>query len=753
MEFDSNNPNQHNPNQREAKPKRRKWSRPREGLGVSRIQHQFADPLKADGGNPSYVEWLKRQSMLGDASVIGRGLSGRSSMWRNTYAMPDPRRALAAASVWFTTYPAALITREEESFIATISHEDLWQAFDTIGIGAIHTGPTKKAGGLIGWQSTPSVDGQFDRISTRIAAEFGNEAEFQHLADIADRFGGIIIDDIVPGHTGKGADFRLAEMAYKDYPGIYHMIEIPEEDWDILPEVPEGGDSVNLSPAAEAQLTQKGHIIGSLQRVIFYEPGVKETNWSATREVLGVEGKVRRWVYLHYFKEGQPTLNWLDPTFSAMRLVTGDALHSLGDLGASALRLDANGFLAAERGNDGQPAWSEGHPLSHAANQFIASMIRKVGGFSFQELNLTIEDIRDAGLAGADLSYDFITRPGYQHALLTGDTEFLRLALRTSLEAGIQPVSLIHGMQNHDELTYELVHWESRHMDDEYEFRDEVVTGAELARTIRSELGQALTGHGIDYNLVFTTNGIACTMSTVAAASLGVTALDQVQGEAAEAVKRAHLLLAAYNAWQPGAFALSAWDMLGALTVPKESVAHLIEGGDTRWIERGAIDLLGVNPDASESRAGLPRAKTLYAPLPEQLEDEESFARQLSELITLRERYRLPFATQVDVPDVSDPGLLVLVHRLDDGDPSAVEAPLQITVLNFANRPIVGTIRSEELPPRRLVSSAIDKETIGRVDDLHSFPVSLAPHEFQFFIIGNEDVPTSAIPIIELNAM
>ena len=51
---------------------------------------------------------------------------------------------------------------------------------------------------------------------------------------------GIIIDDIVPGHTGKGADFRLAEMKVGDYPGIYQMVEIPPEDWALLPPVPPG---------------------------------------------------------------------------------------------------------------------------------------------------------------------------------------------------------------------------------------------------------------------------------------------------------------------------------------------------------------------------------------------------------------------------------------------------------------------------------------------------------------------------------
>ncbi|PRC53675.1 maltose alpha-D-glucosyltransferase, partial [Mycobacterium sp. ITM-2017-0098] len=74
-------------------------------------------------------------------------------------------------------------------------------------------------------------------------------------------------------------------------------------------------------------------------------------------------------------------------------------------------------------------AWSEGHPLSEAANHLISSMVRKVGGFTFQELTLTIDDIRAIGESGADLSYDFINRPAYHHALATADTEFLRLTL------------------------------------------------------------------------------------------------------------------------------------------------------------------------------------------------------------------------------------------------------------------------------------------------------------------------------------
>ena len=146
-----------------------------------------------------------------------------------------------------------------------------------------------------------------------------------------------------------------------------------------------------------------------------------------------------------------------------MRLVIGDALHALADLGAGGLRLDANGFLGVEKTAEDEPAWSEGHPLSEAANHLIASMIRKMGGFSFQELNLAMDDIKSMGASGADLSYDFVNRPAYHHALVTGDTEFLRLTLNLARELGIDPASLVHALQNHDELTHELVHFSTRH--------------------------------------------------------------------------------------------------------------------------------------------------------------------------------------------------------------------------------------------------------------------------------------------------
>jgi trehalose synthase len=676
----------------------------------------------ATGDNSAYVSWLLSQSMLADANEISQQFSGQGSMWQNPYATPSPRGAVETASVWFTAYPLSLITRPDESFLKAMADEKMWEAFARIGIEAVHTGPVKRAGGISGWTLTPSVDGHFDRISTEIDPAFGTEEEFRAMCGTANWYGGTIIDDIVPGHTGKGADFRLAEMKYADYPGIYHMVEIDPRDWDHLPDVPQHADSVNIDQDTEEWLDKAGYIIGRLQRVIFYAEGIKETNWSVTRPVVGTDGEARRWVYLHYFKDGQPSINWLDPSFAGMRLVIGDALHSLADLGTGGLRLDANGFLGAEKtAAEDSTAWSEGHPLSEAANHLIAGMVRKVGGFTFQELNLTIDDIREIGDVGADLSYDFINRPAYHHALATADTEFLRLTLRTTLELGVDPASLVHALQNHDELTYELVHWSTGHRDDVYTYKGEEMTGDELGASVRADLTEKLTGSNAPYNLVFTTNGIACTTATVIAATLGITDLDAV-GDI-DRIRRAHLLLAMFNALQPGVFALSGWDLCGMLTLPAADVEGLLHGGDTRWIHRAAHDLMGVNPEATKSMAGMPRGRSLYGSIPNQLADDTSFARQLQAILRVRSHYGIATSQQVDIPDVSHRGMLVMVHQLDDPN------HFQLTVLNFANEHISGTVRSMKLPSGARVSDMFTGEEVGVVDDLNSFTMELLAHQ------------------------
>ena len=231
-------------------PARPRWLRPSARRIPRRRVEADGDPTAS---NRRYVDWLVGQSMLNDANALAQQLSGSGNMLQNPFAHPDARAALRRAAVWFTAYPLSFVTRQDQSFLSGLAEHSLWESFARIGIEAIHTGPVKRAGGIAGWRQTPSVDGHFDRISMEVDPEFGTEDEFRLLCATAEHHNAVIIDDIVPGHTGKGADFRLAEMGYADYPGIYHMVSIPPEDWHLLPDVPPGKDSVNLNAEARGR--------------------------------------------------------------------------------------------------------------------------------------------------------------------------------------------------------------------------------------------------------------------------------------------------------------------------------------------------------------------------------------------------------------------------------------------------------------------------------------------------------------------
>ena len=194
-----------------------------------------------------HVNWLVQHSMLNAAKQRAKLYSGQGRLWQQPYAHTRPRDASALASVWFTAYPASIITSENGTVLEALGNETLWNALSNIGIQGIHNGPLKKSGGLKGTEHTLTIDGNFDRISFDIDPLLGTEAQLQALSRIAAAHNAVVIDDVVPSHTGKGADFRLAEMAYEDYPGLYHMVEIREEDWPLLPDVAEGRDAQNLT--------------------------------------------------------------------------------------------------------------------------------------------------------------------------------------------------------------------------------------------------------------------------------------------------------------------------------------------------------------------------------------------------------------------------------------------------------------------------------------------------------------------------
>lgn len=690
---------------------------------ISRAADSAAtQPQPADS---HYIQWLEARSMLHHAQVVSRSYSGNSRQWHRSYGVPEPHAAVSRASVWFTAYPAATIADAAgASVLTTLADERLWRAFEAIGIQGIHTGPTKLSGGIEGHSYTPSVDGNFDRISSEIDPAFGTRAQYDALVAAAHRHGAIVIGDIVPGHTGKGADWLLAERAYRDYPGLYDMVSIPPSDWGLLPPVPAARDAVNLSPATVDALAAKGYIVGQLHSNIFYAPGVKVTDWSATGVVRGVDGVRRRWVYLHIFKQGQPTLDWLDPSFAAERLVIGDEVDEIGVLGDDMVRLDANSLLGIERAPNGQ-VWFADHPLSVTVNQLLADTARKLGGYTFEELAAPLDVMHRMLSGGPDLSYDFVTRPEYDDALLTGDAGVLRLVYQLMQQYHVDSGRLIHALQNHDELYMGFAPFGGSQANQVFAVSGRRVTGQTLVDLARQDMYTGLMGASAPYNLKFG-EGIACTTATLIAAKLGIRDLARITPSDVKRIEHLHLLLAFFNAMQPGVFALSGWDLVGDLTLPPAAVRDRLADGDTRWINRGAYDLVGSNPTATRSAAGLPRATALYGPLPRQLEHPVSFASQLARMLQVRAQLRLYAGEVVDAPVVRAKGLFVLVSSLPDSH------DLEVTAINFGRSPVDESVAIKGAAPAMRVSNLFDPAAPGlTVDAAGRLRLSLKGYAWQ----------------------
>jgi trehalose synthase len=176
-----------------------------------------------------------------------------------------------------------------------------------------------------------------------------------------------------------------------------------------------------------------------------------------------------------------------------------------------------------------------------------------------------------------------------------------------------------------------------------------------------------------------------------------------------------------FNAFQPGVFALSGWDLCGMLTLERSRVSRLLVSGDTRWIHRAAYDLMGYRPEATESPSKMPRGTSLYGSLPDQLKDPNSFASRLRDMLAVRTRYGVATSVQVEVPEVSNQAMLAMVHLL-------ASRQIQVTVLNFAGQAIVGRVKSQHLAPGAAMIDMFTEQSITEVDPEQTFTVSLEPH-------------------------
>jgi maltose alpha-D-glucosyltransferase/alpha-amylase len=219
-----------------------------------------------------------------------------------------------------------------------------------------------------------------------------------------------------------------------------------------------------------------------------------------------------------------------------------------------------------------------------------------------------------------------------------------------------------------------------------------------------------VAGNAAPYNHLYRPekDGVATTFAGYIAPALGIKDPYNASQEEVERIAQGHLLLAAANALQPGVFSLSSWDLVGALPVPAEGVKQWSAGGDWRWVNRGGVDPLGASPRATQSAFGIPRAKALYGPLPEQLRDPRSFASRLKEMLAARKQAHLPEAELRQVPEPAAPGTCLLVFGLPDGKQA-------VTALNFARREVEAELDLGKAAAGKDAIDLLTRKAVGKI--------------------------------------
>jgi maltose alpha-D-glucosyltransferase/alpha-amylase len=393
------------------------------------------------------------------------------------------------------------------------------------------------------------------------------------------------------------------------------------------------------------------------------------------------------------------------------------------------MRLDAVPFLGIEPEPGEVLTRHFKHPLSVDSTNALAYLIRKLGGFSFQELNIPLRELKTFTRNGPDLSYDFVTRAQYLHALLIQDATLLRQAYEFMLEAEVQPIGLVHDLQNHDEITYQLVELDARG-DELFRIGDKEFSGRQLREQMLREMRSKASGERAPHNKLYRPekDGLATTFAGFIAAALEVRDPYRATRAQREQIRHAHLLLSAVNAMQPGVFSLSSWDLVGALPIDESSVAERTEDGDYRWVNRGGVDLMGANPEARESEFGIERAVSLYGSLPEQLADPDSFASRLRRLLKARKDHRIAEGELLAVPEVRHPAACILVMRVPGRHVAAV------TAMNFSQEPLEETFdlreveQLEDATPRAgKLLDVVDRQPIGELHPSGRITIQLPP--------------------------
>ncbi|MDR1241837.1 MAG: hypothetical protein LBM00_03495 [Deltaproteobacteria bacterium] len=593
--------------------------------------------------NPGYLQYLEKFSMRRKAVELNALVSGSALGWADSSVRTD--ELLSRAGVWLHINPQATMTRGNVSLLAQFGDPLIWTVLNPPGIRGLYLAPVWGAGEL--WERGESagllppdarIGDNEDVVQYDFAPYMGSDGEYKAVVRNSVQAGSFIGGDIIPAATGIGPDFFLAARDYRDYSGIYCMVEAPPESWPLLPAdaaaaalpaglpaaLPQESPGIALPTEFQdkAELSEAWRIapLSATQALNLSEAGVipaifrQETlaylppsGWAATGGVRGVDGNLRRWVYRYFGDHKRPVLNWADPSATARQILNAGVIRQVGIFGNALSGYSVQPFIGLESHAE-NAVQVKAQAMALEASNNLARQIRAYGGWSWLRDALPVALLSDFLESGPDFVLDSINSPAAETALLTGDAKELRAKLDEAMQTGIDFKRLAHA--------------------------------ADFPRT---------------------------TPAGLAAEALGLTRERVIPAGRKTEIIRGHSLLIFFKAMQPGLLMLSGQDLVGAMPVNRWNIGDSPDQPNTRPDASGAYALLSGARQGMVNFKGLSEAESLYGSLDEQVYKPDSFLNGLGKMLRLRENLGLAHSKLAGRLKVKGKGLLGLVLQNEQG--------------------------------------------------------------------------------------
>jgi trehalose synthase len=666
--------------------------------------------------DPAYLQYMERQSMLLQSSEMAKIVSGSELAWRSSAGAGGPAGMLDYADNWLFIHPMTVLTTSRMTVFGQLASSATWPMLRELGVRGLYVAPIQGSGALWAKERTGFDTGD-DVVQYDFSRAVGNEDQYRRLMNSLIDQNVLLGSDLIPGATGLGPDFFLAVRNVREYPGIYCMVEIPQQFWKHLPDMTGEWGGAALGQAQIEALSREGLLPKAMRDDM--SPLGRPGGWAATGGIRGIDGNIYRWVYRFHNTPDFAVLNWEDPSRAAHRILSGSAVRQVGLQGQALLGMRFEALQGLEAAHEDAVGSSFSVEPARTAAQSMGREVHRYGGWSWtRDDSLPLHSLSSYLSSGVDYIYDSAFSPGAEHALLSGDASLLRFMADEALRLRVPFHRLIHVMPNQDGINYSLPH---------LSYLAAGAGGGEAA-SFRQAIQNVMRSLAAKANPPLVQNNhLYATAPGLAALALDATSFSEAQAKIEE-IEKGHSLLVFFKAMQPGVVMLTGQDLSGVLP--------LQWGGGTvqpAASSRGGYGLTFGTAGLPVTTQGMPRAPQLYPAPDMQVQLRDSFMQRIGSILRPRTQAGIAKGSLIARPDTRGKGSIALLTRLPDGK------GFLLSVCNFSRERVTENISLSGVSGLGSALSRVSPIALGgshKVTGPQTVSVTLGPWEGRALLLG-----------------